>query len=67
MNQEIERLQAEIDRWSNWLIQGRAGDHGYLRTYVQQCIKKRDALLAGEEPPKGDAVRGVRNDSMGGF
>lgn len=42
--QEIERLNALIERWSNWLIQDRGGDHDYIRQYVRQLEAQRDAL-----------------------
>jgi hypothetical protein len=47
---EIARLDALIERWANWLIQGRNGDDtggaDGVRLYLSQLRRERDALRA---------------------
>jgi hypothetical protein len=48
--QELERVEALIERTANWLIQGRDGDdsegEAAARLYLNQLCKQRDALRA---------------------
>lgn len=47
--EELERIQALIDRTANWLIQGRDGDdregEAASRLYLNQLRKQKEDLL----------------------
>ncbi len=41
-DKERERIRALIDRYANWIIQDRAGDHDYLRMEIRRLEKILD-------------------------
>lgn len=65
--EEAARLNALIERSANWLIQGRGGDHDYIRADIRRMEKQRDAILNGETPEGPGSVRGVAGDHPAGW